>query len=112
MSRAAIFDALRTRIAQVFEVDPDDVEESSFLVNDFDADSIDLLELILGLRDTFGITIDEGEVKEFLVELARFVPDVAVSNDYSDAELAEITRRLQVSTIVDFVQQKVGASIS
>jgi acyl carrier protein len=44
------------------------------VVEELDADSLDLLQLIVALRDEFGIDIEEGEVKRLLPEFAGSSP--------------------------------------
>jgi len=97
-------------MADTLELDPSEISESSRLVEDLDADSIDLLEMVLALKDDFRISVHDGEVKQLLVELAQFLPEgVTTQSELSDDELGEITRRLQVRTIVDFVAARAGA---
>lgn len=109
MNRDEVSRTIRGQLGNQLQVDIDEVEETSLLINDLDADSIDLLELVLALRDHFGITIEEGEVKALLAELARFVPDAGnVAGELTDTDLAEVSRRLRVSTIIDFVMSKNG----
>jgi acyl carrier protein len=103
LDRAAASDGVRRIIATVLELDESDVKEESLFVEELDADSLDLLSLVVSLRDEFGISVSDGEVKELLVELARFLPDTALTEDSSDEDFAEATRRLTVGTVVDFV---------
>src|SRR5207237_661958 len=81
MANTDIIDTLRQRMADIFDIDAEDIQPSSRLVADLDADSIDLLELILGLKDEFGISVSDGEVKLLLKELARFLPAEYASSD-------------------------------
>jgi acyl carrier protein len=111
LDRSDVFATLRGKMALALEVEPEAVTQESRLIEDLDADSLDLLELVLGLKDEFGITINDGEVKTLLIELAQFLPDaVDVGQDISDAELAEVTRRLRVENIVDFIIDRMDVS--
>lgn len=109
-NRADIFDRLRIQMAKNLEIDEEDIHEDSRLVDDLDADSLDLLELILALKGEFGIAVNDGEVKRLLTELARFLPDVSGSGQLTDQELAEVSRRLTVQNVVEFIADRVGAS--
>lgn len=110
MDNAEITEILRRRVADIFDLDPEEIQPSSRLVADLDADSIDLLELILGLKDEFGISVSDGEVKLLLTELARFLPaDYGSNGELTDAELAEVSRALTVATITDFIADRMGA---
>ena len=110
MERTEVLTTLAGQMARVFEVNSEEITEDTFLVDDLDADSIDLLELVLGLKDQFAIAVEDGEVKELLSELARFLPEdgEALGGDLTDEQLAEVTRRLQVRTIVDFVVDRLA----
>jgi acyl carrier protein len=108
MERAEIFDLVRGHMAAILEVDESEIDETSKLVEDLDADSLDMLELILVIKDDFKITINDGEVKLLLKELARFLPDDWSGKDLTDDELAQITRALTVGTLLDFVESKTG----
>jgi acyl carrier protein len=50
-------------ISAQFEVDENLISESTSFVDDLDADSIDLLELVLAFEDEFSIEIDEEDIK-------------------------------------------------
>jgi len=113
-----IFERLRVQMAKNLEIDVAEIELESRLVDDFDADSLDLLELILALKGEFGIAVNDGEVKQLLTELARFIPDgvgsgghVGSGGQLSDQDLAEVSRRLSVANVVDFIADRVGARV-
>jgi acyl carrier protein len=110
VDRAEIFERLRVQMAKNLEIDVEDIEVGSRLVDDLDADSLDLLELVLSLKGEFGIAVNDGEVKQLLTELARFLPDGArVGGQLSDQELAEVSRRLSVANVVEFIADRVGS---
>jgi acyl carrier protein len=97
-------------MAKNLEVDVEEIRVDSRLVDDLDADSLDLLELILALKGEFGIAVNDGEVKQLLTELARFLPDAAGSGGLlTDQDLAEVSRRLAVENVVEFIADRVGA---
>lgn len=114
MDRSNVYERLRAAIANVVEVDESEITEESYFVQDLDADSIDLLQLILSLKESFGISVHDGEVKQLLAELARFLPDAELramgSDELTDDRLSEVSRKLQVSTVVDFVAARIGVS--
>ncbi len=105
MEREEIFDRVRAELAATLELDEDDVLETSNLMRDLGADSLDLLELILMLKAEFDIAVEDGEVKLLLAELAQFLPDVDADHtgSLSDEQLADVARSLTVGTVVDFV---------
>ncbi len=106
-----IFERLRSTMAHQLDLEEDEITNESRLVDDLDADSLDLLELILALKGEFGITVHDGEVKQLLTELARFLPNTDSSaTQLSDQELAEVSRRLKVENIVDFIAGRTGTA--
>lgn len=109
MERSDISDLVRGHLSTILEVDESKIEETSLLVEDLDADSLDMLELILVIKDDFNITVNDGEVKLLLAELARFLPEDWSGKDLTDDELAQITRSLTVSTLLDFVESKISS---
>lgn len=111
MPRDEIFERLRIQMAKHLEIDIDTIEMDSRLVDDLDTDSLDLLELILALKGEFGIGVNDGEVKQLLTELARFLPDAKNSGQLSDQELAEVSRRLAVTNIVEFIADRISTTV-
>ena len=115
VDRTQIFQQLRTQMGKHLEVDPDSIELDSRLVDDLDADSLDLLELILDLKGEFGITVNDGEVKQLLVELARFLPadqtPAPGGATLTDQDLAEVSRRLTVGNVVDFIADRTSTHV-
>ncbi|SDY99978.1 acyl carrier protein [Amycolatopsis xylanica] len=111
LNREEIFERLRIQMSKHLEIDVETIEMESRLVDDLDADSLDLLELILALKGEFGIGVNDGEVKQLLTELARFLPDAKASGQLTDQELAEVSRRLAVTNIVDFIADRISATV-
>jgi acyl carrier protein len=108
MERSEIFTTLTKRLGNLLEIDPGTITSESTLLEDLDADSLDILELIVSFRDEFGITVSDGEVKVFLAELARFLPGRSFESteDLSDEQLAEVAKALTVGAIADFIEDR------
>jgi acyl carrier protein len=51
------FEKLRAVIAEVLNVDPDEVTMESTFVDDLGADSLDLYQIIMGIEEEFDIEI-------------------------------------------------------
>ncbi len=49
-------------IADQFGVDQSELEEETSFVNDLNADSIQLMELIMSLEEEFNVEIDEEDI--------------------------------------------------
>jgi acyl carrier protein len=61
-----IFDKLQEIIAEQLGVDPEKVTQEASFIDDLEADSLDMVELIMALEETFGISIsdtDAGKIK-------------------------------------------------
>lgn len=62
--REKIFDQVASIIAEHFDVDEAKITDDLDLRNDLDADSIDFVEFVLELEDTFGQQIDDDEAEK------------------------------------------------
>ena len=76
MTRAEIFNKIADIIADRFETDRDQINEQLNFKKDLDADSIDFVEFVLELEDTFNAEISDedaekwttiGEVVDYIV---------------------------------------------
>jgi acyl carrier protein len=59
----AAFDKFRTCAVEVLQVPADKVVPEARFGDDLDADSLDLVELVMALEETFDITVDESELE-------------------------------------------------
>lgn len=67
-----IFEKLIELVADQFGVSPDDVTMETSFVDDFNADSIDIVELMMAVEQAFGI----GEIEENSLEKMKTIGDV------------------------------------
>lgn len=51
-------------IAEQFNKDVDELDENTSFVDDLNADSIDIVELIMSIEDEFDIEIEDEELKD------------------------------------------------
>lgn len=63
MSRDEILAALREAAVEILDVDESSVTEEARFGDDLDADSLDLVELVMALEEHFDITVPEDEVE-------------------------------------------------
>ncbi len=84
LDRQQILELIRELLADILEIDPSTIGESSSFAEDLDADSLALIELVEGLEEelgerSVGFRIDDEDLEEL-----RTVRDAV---DYVDAKL-------------------------
>ena len=67
-----VFEKLQKLIAEQFSTDEDEITMDTTFVEDLDADSIDIMEFMMAVEETFAI----GEVEENALENLKTVGDV------------------------------------
>jgi len=75
MERDDVLQRIRDHLATEFELDPARITEETRFREDLEADSLDLVELIVELEDSYGIRIPDEEVGKILTvgQAADFV---------------------------------------
>jgi acyl carrier protein len=63
MERADALATIKEVAAEVLSVEPDQVEEGARFKEDLDADSLDLVELVMGLEERFDIEVPEEDLE-------------------------------------------------
>jgi acyl carrier protein len=63
MDKTETFDKFKQCAVEVLQVAPDKVTPEANFANDLDADSLDLVELVMALEEQFDITVDESELE-------------------------------------------------
>ena len=66
MERAEIISQITAILEDVAEVSPEDVTESSVLMDDLDLSSMEILTIVADLEETFGLRIPEKELRNFV----------------------------------------------
>ncbi len=64
MNRDEVMDLVRNHLVAELELSPEQVTETARFKEDFDADSLDLYELVMELEDQYGISVSEQEAAE------------------------------------------------
>ena len=63
MENAEAFDKFKQCAVEVLQVEADKVTPEANFADDLDADSLDLVELVMALEEQFDITVDESELE-------------------------------------------------
>src|SRR4029079_11918510 len=69
LDRNAVFELIRDRLADILEIDPSGIKEGDSFVDDLDADSLALIELVEALEEelgerTVGFRIDDEDLAD------------------------------------------------
>ncbi|MBN8867293.1 MAG: acyl carrier protein [Solirubrobacterales bacterium] len=64
MNRDEVMDLVRNHLVTELELSPDQIKPEARFKEDFDADSLDLYELVMELEDQYGISVSEQEAAE------------------------------------------------
>ena len=75
MTREEVLARIRAHLAEELEVDPARIEEDTRFKEDLEADSLDLVELVVELEDNYGVRIPDDEAAKILTvgEAADYV---------------------------------------
>ncbi len=61
-----IYEKIKEIISQQFHIDEDEITMETSFRNDLNADSLDLVELIMALEDEFEIEVEDEVVEEII----------------------------------------------
>jgi acyl carrier protein len=58
----------------ILKMDPRDVDENKSLADDYGVDSVCILEIVVGVEETFGVAVDD---EDFAIENFRTIAAIA-----------------------------------
>jgi acyl carrier protein len=66
LDRQAVFEKVRKALAESLEIPEEDIAEDSLFKEDLDADSLDLVELLLQMEREYGFKVSDDEASEIM----------------------------------------------
>ena len=74
-----MFDQIRAIICEQLDLEEDAVTMDSDILEDFEADSLDLADLVMTLEDEFHLEVPDEEIENFhtVGDIVRYVEDNA-----------------------------------
>ena len=84
LDRQGVFDLIRDQLADILEIEPSRITESSSFADDLDADSLALIELVEALEEELSDRVEGFRIDDEDLEDLRTVRDAV---DYVTAKL-------------------------
>ena len=81
-TRAEVLERIRSHLSEELGIDATTIEEPSRFKEDLEADSLDLVELVMELEDNYGVRIPDDQAAKILT--------VGQAADFVAAHAAEI----------------------
>lgn len=71
------FETIRALLAEQLDIDPAKITMDSDIMNDFEADSLDLVDMVMTLEDEFGIEVPDDAIETLhtVGDVVRFVDE-------------------------------------
>lgn len=72
-----IFEKLKAIAVNQIGIDEEKVTLESDIIKDLGLDSLDIVDMLMSVEETFGVTIDDGDVAEMktVADVVKFIED-------------------------------------
>ncbi len=72
-----IFERIRSMLAEQLDLEEDKITLESNILDDFEADSLDVVDMIMSLEDEFGVEIPDEDVENLhtVGDVVRYVEE-------------------------------------
>lgn len=128
MTRDEVYDKVKQVLVDALSVDEDEVTPEATLTTDLGAESIDFLDIVFKLEQTFGFKIAQGELfPENVAQDPKYVKDGRVTGDgiaalkdrmphadfsawEKNPEITKVGEIFTVDAVVKFVERKLSAT--
>ena len=64
MNQVEVFEKVKKIVVEQLEVTPEEIKEDSSFANDLRADSLDIVELVMALEESFNIEIPDEDAEK------------------------------------------------
>ncbi|MDB0005885.1 acyl carrier protein [Ilumatobacteraceae bacterium] len=75
LTRSEILETVKDRLADILEIEPSQISEGQSFIDDLEADSLALIELVEALEEAFGSRIENFRVEDEDLEDLKTVRD-------------------------------------
>lgn len=128
MTRDEVFEKVKGVLVDALSVDEDEVTPTARLTTDLGAESIDFLDIVFKLEQTFGFKIAQGELfpdnvaqdpryvkdgrvtPEGVAALKQRLPHADFARFEKNPEVMKVAEVFTVDAVVNFVLSKLGAT--
>ncbi len=66
LSEKTMYDKVVEIIARQLQIDTDMIDEHTKIMEDLGADSLDVVEMLMAMEDSFGITVPDEDIEELV----------------------------------------------
>jgi acyl carrier protein len=83
MEKEKIIEKIKNIVSERLSISPEKIQPDSNIIDDFDADSLDVVELILSFEESFEISIAEEEASKIktIQEAANVIYEKKIVNN-------------------------------
>ena len=73
----ATFERIRELLAEQLDIDEDKITMDSDILEDFEADSLDVVDMVMTLEDEFGVEVPDEQIENFhtVGDVVRYVEE-------------------------------------
>ena len=71
------FERIRELLAEKLDIDEDKITMDSDILEDFEADSLDVVDMVMTLEDEFGVEVPDEQIENFhtVGDVVRYVEE-------------------------------------
>ena len=73
----SVFEKLQEIIAEQLEIDPEEIDYESNIIDDLGADSLDIVDLVMSVEDEFGIEVPDEALESVTTveDMVKYIED-------------------------------------